>query len=223
MARAAAVKKACRFCRRLYSSNGLVQHERKCERETAAKVNDAEFLRALRGEGLVFPDPTHGRHIRDPNRPLDLPDFPDPFDVVPDDVDDAAGAGDVGAAAGVGNAGAQARRDVPEYSMDDIKVQFHPTSYNPDLVYHFEDYGQRDNDIPPPPADDRPWRPFSSRIDFEFAEFAHEAALNKRQIDTVLKLFQRCSSGEEKLSLSSHGEVDAMWEAASVQVTPVGS
>ncbi|KAG1734053.1 uncharacterized protein EDB91DRAFT_1238464 [Suillus paluster] len=108
---------------------------------------------------------------------------------------------------------------VPRHDMDDIKVEYHPSSGRPTQVYHFEDYG-RGTGAPTavPKADPEPWKPFHTRIDFEVAELAHEAALSYEQLDWLIELVN-CSRFE-LFTLRNHKDVRDMWEAASFKMTP---
>ncbi|KAG2133599.1 uncharacterized protein EDB93DRAFT_1093239, partial [Suillus bovinus] len=47
-------------------------------------------------------------------------------------------------------------------------------------------------------VDEEPWRPFCSHSDFEFAEIALNAALNKSQINALLALIGCISRGESQ-------------------------
>ncbi|KAG1730131.1 uncharacterized protein EDB91DRAFT_1239146 [Suillus paluster] len=81
---------------------------------------------------------------------------------------------------------------VPQHDVDDIKVEYHPSSGRPTQVYHFEDYGHGASaPTAVPKADPEPWKPFCTRINFEVAELAHEAALSYEQLDQLIELVHR--------------------------------
>jgi hypothetical protein len=109
---------------------------------------------------------------------------------------------------------------------DDIKIQYHPSSGLPAQVFHFDDYKSGD----PPTvgashlADNEPWKPFHSRLDFEFAEVALQAALSKEQTNTLIRLMHSAQQNHESFTLSSHGELTEIWKEASKahSVTSVG-
>jgi len=203
------------------------QHEKKCERETAAKVRDRELLRALReGSVRVNADAVReaARERLDPYFGLhdDAPaafDMPDSANVAPAAHDQAIGAAEAVNANGDNPNVAAAQSG---FKLDDIRVEFHPSSHRDTTVHHFEEYGKRNANLVPP-TDDAPWRPFPSRLDFEFAELAHKAALSRAEIDGFLRIMQRCSAGKEKLTLSSAADVNETWKAASQHLTPVCS
>jgi hypothetical protein len=66
-----------------------------------------------------------------------------------------------------------------------------------------------------------PWCPFRSRGNFEFAEIALDAALNKAHINGLLALISRIPSGETQMTLKTDMDLRKAWEHATDQVTPV--
>ncbi|KAG1744575.1 uncharacterized protein EDB91DRAFT_1236508 [Suillus paluster] len=108
---------------------------------------------------------------------------------------------------------------VPQHDVDDIKVEYHPSSGHPTQVYHFEDYG-RGAGAPTavPKADPEPWKPFCTRINFEVAELAHEAALSYEQLDRLIELVHH--SRFKLFTLWNHKDVRDTWEVASFKMTP---
>ncbi|EGO19929.1 hypothetical protein SERLADRAFT_373989 [Serpula lacrymans var. lacrymans S7.9] len=66
----------------------------------------------------------------------------------------------------------------------------------------------------------KPWSPFRSRTDFEFAEIALEAALNKDQITRLINLIQWCGKKPDSFTLKSHTELCEAWKAAAHDLTP---
>ncbi|KAG0695732.1 hypothetical protein DFH29DRAFT_786850, partial [Suillus ampliporus] len=103
---------------------------------------------------------------------------------------------------------------VPQHDVDDIKVEYHPSSGCPTQVYHFEDYGcGAGAPTAVPKADPEPWNLFRTHIDFEVAELAHEAGLSYEQLDRLIELVHR--SKFELFILRNHKDVQDMWEVAS--------
>lgn len=70
-----------------------------------------------------------------------------------------------------------------------------------------------------PPAN--PWRPFKSKLDFEFAELALEASLSKRQVEKMISIIRQTQSGEDHFNIHSHQELHEAWNQASALLTPV--
>lgn len=109
--------------------------------------------------------------------------------------------------------------DPPKWpELDDIRTEYHPHTKLPSKIVHFDDYreytSQRRRPTPRNPL--KPWTPFKTRAEFEFAEFALDAALNKRQVNSLIGLFHRCIAGEDKFELKDHAELMHMWDLASV-------
>jgi len=72
----------------------------------------------------------------------------------------------------------------------------------------------------PDPSTD-PWYPFRSRLDFEFADLALEAALSKEQTNRLLKLAQRIRSNKEQFTLRDYNDVECSWRAGSHRMPAV--
>ena len=106
---------------------------------------------------------------------------------------------------------------------DDIKTEYHPHSGFKTTIEHFEDYGRKNHQEKPPLYHKKPWEPFRTRVDFEFAEIALSAALNKDHADMLIKLVHRCIDGQASFTLKNHTELCQMWDGASDKLTPVGT
>ncbi|KAG1779158.1 hypothetical protein EV702DRAFT_1178670 [Suillus placidus] len=70
-----------------------------------------------------------------------------------------------------------------------------------------------------PPLNKKPWRPFKSRLEYEVAQIALEAALNNEQTDRLIKLCCRCAIGKEKFTFENHKDIHKKWDAASERFT----
>jgi hypothetical protein len=105
--------------------------------------------------------------------------------------------------------------------IDDIRTEFHPNSGLPPRIDHFSDYRAQADTVRKPPPDKTPWRPFRSRTDFEFAEIALKASLNKDLTDALIKLIHRCAKEKGSFTLKNHSDLSELWEKASGKVTKV--
>jgi hypothetical protein len=121
-------------------------------------------------------------------------------------------------------------RDPAENPQEnDIRKDFHGKSGRPSEFSTFEDYyektyNQSNSHVPTTPeTSDTPWKPFGSYSEFEFAEVALEAALNKRQIDKLIKIIQRCVKKDDDFGLESHNDLTSAWKDAAAMVSPVRS
>ena len=107
------------------------------------------------------------------------------------------------------------------YRLDDIRTEYHPHSALRTKVEHFEDYKRHQRGQPSVPCDKEPWSPFRSRIDFEFAEIALKAALNKDLANSLIKLVHRSIAEQGTFTLESHADMQDMWDKASAKLTTV--
>lgn len=112
-----------------------------------------------------------------------------------------------------------AETSVPS-SLDTFKTEYHPKSGRATTIETFSTFGRK-QDQWLPIIDEEPWQPFSCRADFEFAELAHNAALNKDHTDDLLRLIWRIAEGHATLTFKSHRDVSSAWDRAASQMTPV--
>ncbi|KII83174.1 hypothetical protein PLICRDRAFT_58549 [Plicaturopsis crispa FD-325 SS-3] len=111
------------------------------------------------------------------------------------------------------------RRKVPRGS-DDIRVEYHPSSGRPTETFSFNEYGHtRRKRAKLADSARKPWRPFQSREDFEFAEIALDASLNQRQTDALIKFVHHCVKSPGAFNISSHAELMQKWDQASKLLT----
>ncbi|KAI0684868.1 hypothetical protein BC835DRAFT_1291935 [Cytidiella melzeri] len=107
--------------------------------------------------------------------------------------------------------------DQPQHpSIDDIKVEYHAGAQRPTVVFAFEDFCKERLQPDPSVLNDKPWHPFNSREDFEFAELVHEARMSQDMINRLLKLMQKVNSGQSGLTFSTYADVRQAWEKASL-------
>ncbi|KAF9783985.1 hypothetical protein BJ322DRAFT_1007764 [Thelephora terrestris] len=104
----------------------------------------------------------------------------------------------------------------------DIKIEYHPHSGKGTHILSSDEYREsfRDHSEPTPPDDDRPWLPFSSQEDFEFTEFVHDAALNQKQINRLIKLIRTCQKEPNKFTFRNFKDMRASLDNASKLLTP---
>jgi hypothetical protein len=75
-------------------------------------------------------------------------------------------------------------------ACDTFKTEYHPNSGHAPAIETFSTFGHpvEAEASSMPIVDNTPWQPFTCRTDFEFAELAHQAALNKDQTNKMLQL-----------------------------------
>ncbi|KAG1731038.1 hypothetical protein EDD22DRAFT_1014271, partial [Suillus occidentalis] len=104
------------------------------------------------------------------------------------------------------------------FQVDDIKLEYHPSSGITPEVHAFNDFKRCPPTSSAPPHK-RPWAPFKSRLEFEIAELALEACLNNDQTDRLITLCNRCASQSEKFTFKNHKDIRERWEAVSHRTT----
>jgi len=105
--------------------------------------------------------------------------------------------------------------------LDDIKIDYHPSSQIPSTIHHFSDFSRSRPTEDYVPHNSAPWEPFRTRFDFEVAEIALEAKLTKEQTNRLFDLIHRSAGGEE-FTLQNHDEVQTLWSMTSQHFMPVG-
>ena len=69
------------------------------------------------------------------------------------------------------------------------------------------------------PPDEKPWLPFNSKEDFEFAEIIHKAGMNQSQANALIKLIHHCQKNPSSFTLEGCDGVGGTWGTAS-KLTP---
>ncbi|KAG2034084.1 hypothetical protein BDR03DRAFT_993845 [Suillus americanus] len=102
----------------------------------------------------------------------------------------------------------------PTHQLDDIQVKYHPHSQLPPSVHHFSEFSRSCPMEAAVPRNNSPWEPFCTRLDFEIAEIALEAAMTKEQTNRLLSLVHQSASGKDAFTLQNHDEVHSLWDLA---------
>jgi hypothetical protein len=105
----------------------------------------------------------------------------------------------------------------------DIVIKHHPNSKKGTCILTPEEFkaSLKDNSEPLPPPDDEPWRPFRTKEDFEFAELAGDAALNRGQIERMMNLIRHCQGGPAPFTFDNYNDFKDSLESASKLLTKV--
>ena len=104
-----------------------------------------------------------------------------------------------------------------------IVIKYHPHSKKPTHILSSEEFkASLSDDLEPMELqDDIPWLPFNSREDFEFAEFINDTALNKTQVEKLIKLIQHCQDAPGSFTIKNYNHLKDSLECASKLLTPV--
>lgn len=107
---------------------------------------------------------------------------------------------------------------------DDIRTEYHPKTKRSATTIHFDDYGRdTKNPFNDGPPNSSPWNPFRTRLDFDVAEFALRAALNKDQTEQLLNLLKRCADRDDECTIRNHNDLTQTWERASHKCVDVST
>ena len=108
--------------------------------------------------------------------------------------------------------------------MDDIKTVYHPQTGKPPLIQSLKEYNdayQQERAPPKPTEFETPWKPYKTRLDFEFSEFAMTAYLNEEHVEKLITLLNIAASRQDKLTIASNTELVKIKQTASNMLTPV--
>ncbi|EPQ50176.1 hypothetical protein GLOTRDRAFT_82536 [Gloeophyllum trabeum ATCC 11539] len=106
-----------------------------------------------------------------------------------------------------------------EYRVDDIKVEYPLTTGRAAEIHHFEEFHRGQATADYIPIEREPWRPFRSRIDFEFAELGHKAKLTHKELGSLIDLIHRAMEKKDQFTLTSYEDLSNCWRDASYKVT----
>ena len=117
-----------------------------------------------------------------------------------------------------GSAGDQ-WQPAPGENPSNFKTEYHPHSKCLTLLQTADEFHIYKTSSPPP--DPAPWHPFRCEGDFEFAEIALDASLNKRHIDALLDLISHVAQGQTQVTFKNEDELCKVCDAAAEELTPV--
>ncbi|KAI0091116.1 hypothetical protein BDY19DRAFT_991694 [Irpex rosettiformis] len=106
----------------------------------------------------------------------------------------------------------------PPPEVDSIKVEYHRSAGIKPTISSFEAF-KRDPNMPKANLDllSEPWIPFESRTEFEFAELAHEARLNRSQVTRLLELIKEIAAQKDQFRFKNSDDVDRAWKKAKLR------
>lgn len=116
-------------------------------------------------------------------------------------------------------------------SENEIRVEYHPSTQKVPQHFSFYDFdpghasgisANVDAEDAKGHIDREPWRPFSSRIEFDIADLILETHMNTRQTDGLITLIKQCIKEPHAFTLNSSKDLQATWSAARLKLTSVG-
>ena len=104
----------------------------------------------------------------------------------------------------------------------DIRIEYHHSSGREHETLTFEEF-IRPRVVPiDTPVDHKPWEPFRTREDFEFAELARDTGMTKAQTNALIGLFHRCiKNGTGSFTLSNYNEMHKTLKVAAERLPKV--
>ncbi|KAJ7049126.1 hypothetical protein C8F01DRAFT_1238828 [Mycena amicta] len=203
----------CTYCTKIYNTKGIHNHERTCPenpanveenqriQEQSEQISGDSKVKDLLAEYLAKQSTGTSRNHRAASLAVDeeedaqlndytAPESPPPS---PPSVDDDLPPD--GAAA-------------PENDSE-IRRIFHPHSER-ETIYQSR-YDFRKSQLTPKrrdPTTQKPWEPFSTRLNFEFADFVQDTMLNKRQTEALITLIQACAENINSFTIRTCWTLD---------------
>ena len=111
----------------------------------------------------------------------------------------------------------------PILCAGNIFIEYHPYSKKGTHILWPEEFKESLNNHSEPtgPPDNKPWRPFCSRDDFEFTNIVHDAALNQTQTERLIKFIRCCQDTPGSFMLHNYSDLKTSLENTSKLLTPV--
>ncbi|KAG1876519.1 hypothetical protein DFJ58DRAFT_720982 [Suillus subalutaceus] len=225
---------SCPHCSKKFKTQGFKKHEASCKKQKDTKAERAEFAlqyardqrrarqQAYTDMGMITPSAGPSRSVAGiQNAPPVIKDH-GPLADNPNTGDFEAYDGNFEGAGSLANSqrgSVEPQPVIPPPQPIEFKTVYHPSARREPLLQTFEEFDVNTRPEEELPVDEEPWRPFCSRGDFEFAEIALNAALNKSHIDGLLALIGRISRGESRVTFKNDIELRKAWEHATAQVT----
>lgn len=200
----------CESCGKAYKLTGFGPHRKSCIRRARRAKEDNAYLETLRQasssasqQSSEIDNPGPAARLR-ASSGLQQDIYPAPVEVDPP-ADVANGTDGVG---------------VNANNVDDILVEYHSSTARSSEKIPFVEsaQGHRPRTHKPDVSAD-PRYPSPSRLDFEFAELALEAALSKEQVNRFLKLMKSVRCGDDLFTLNDYADLHSTWRAASHHMT----
>ncbi|KAF6743705.1 hypothetical protein DFP72DRAFT_113420 [Ephemerocybe angulata] len=224
---------ACQHCQRLVGNQGLRNHEDNCperpgpaQQSTTREVHSQdlgrEFPQDLRD--VAQPGP-HRSHV-----PSSSQEPYDPFEQPPYPIDSTPAIHEIPP---IYTPDLDAHQDPEEHlgrppRLDDIRVEPHPRNAagKRTRIYAYEDYT---TDLPTPKrprggqeapnrstnAESKPWAPFTTRMDYDFAAMLQAAHLNEPQIKAFIAMANEIRTRPEDFTIVDEVHLKGIWAAAS--------
>ena len=233
-------ERACIFCGTIFNVRGVGKHEKMCkkrpkepEQPTPPIAAGSEKDPELDRNGMFMR--TSGSSLQADSNSQIADDQIQAPEIAEDVHVDAEGSGESVEVGGSGKCKLESKMttdslplgltglDVGTLNTGDIVIEYHDRSGRAPRILSSEEFKRSlNNDSEPTaPPDDKPWRPFHSREEFEFAELVNDAKLNKTQTERFIKLIRRCQDTPGSFTFNNQNDLKNSLENASKLLTPV--
>ena len=101
----------------------------------------------------------------------------------------------------------------------DFKTEYHPRSGRPPLFQLTEDFGRFA--APAIQPDAKPWQPFKTEADLEFADVAIQAGLTASHVNALLSIISRVANQSARVTFKNENELRLACDRAAQELTPV--
>ena len=109
-----------------------------------------------------------------------------------------------------------------ESQLDNIHVEYHPSSHCDTEIFPFFNFSHIHFSEPTAPDPDQsPWYAFCTLLNFEAAKLSLDTALNQEQSKRLIKLMCWAHDICERFTLRSHSDLWRSWDASGMCLTPV--
>ncbi|KAK0471836.1 hypothetical protein IW261DRAFT_1571498 [Armillaria novae-zelandiae] len=177
--------KVCPHCQGIFRARGFIPHKRACSRKVLEHQRNAQCRTQYREQfrslpprlnlSLATPSPsgaTTSQECWEQAQPQPNEDFDSMEDVQPSLPEIASSSGS-------------------EPRVEYIRTEYHPHSNRPPRLDKVEEFQAQTKSSATLSLDDKPWSPFSSRDDFELAEWILESGINQGDIDALLTMMTK--------------------------------
>ncbi|KAK7454067.1 hypothetical protein VKT23_011580 [Stygiomarasmius scandens] len=205
----------CEYCGNGFHPNGFPNHLKKCEREHDTEQS-GEAYRVRKA--MKRPAVTHHEKQTKPKK--DTVNL-DNEAIGQDDCNSDTQKDAETSSPSVGRIADSAypSSQYSEHELDSIKTIYHPASGKQTKIQRFKEYQTSHEEMHYTSPDTKPWSPFRSRTDFEVAELALSASMNKEQTTKLIELLHHVAYGHDKFTIQNETDLKKTWELASEKTT----
>ncbi|KAG6905479.1 hypothetical protein DXG01_002463 [Tephrocybe rancida] len=96
--------------------------------------------------------------------------------------------------------------------VDDFRTTYHPSSDHPTKIEAFNVFGLHPSK--PLPFNTKPWLPFHSELEFNFAKIMLDSALSNKHVDALIKIICLSQENQYLFEVETHQDLHNLWTSA---------